>query len=89
MRYILCFIAFLFKTATVMSNRMRRQKKKKNYLVSQQPDENYSNQKYCAGQRRNVRPDTLSLCMYTITLLDSSQRHRAYYFQKVPTIKVT
>lgn len=37
-----------------MSNRMKRQKKKKNYLVLQQPDRNYSNQKYCAGQRRNV-----------------------------------
>lgn len=87
MRYILCLIAILFKTATVMSNGKRRQKKI--YQVLQQPDVNYLNQKYSAGQRRNVIPDMLSLCMYTIAFLDSSQRHRAYYFQKVPTIKVT
>lgn len=93
MKYILCLIAFPFKTATVMSNGMRtqenQQNKTKNYQVLQQPDADYCNQKYCAGHRRNVIPDRLSFCMFPIALLDSSQRHRAYYFQKVPTFKVT
>lgn len=69
-----------------MSNGMRRQKKK---AIKYYNNQTKINQKYCHRKRRNLRPEALSLYMYTITLLESSQRHRVYYFQKVPTTKVT
>ena len=59
MRYISCLIPFLFKSANIMSNGIRRTKKKREKKPYQiLPDTNYSNQKYCTRQRRNVRLDT-------------------------------
>lgn len=93
MREVLYLIVFLFKSATVMSNGIRQRQRKNQTLSSINNNQTQSalirNTALDQKKKKNVRLETLSLYMYTIALLESSQRHRAYYFQKVPTIKVT